>query len=446
MPLTYVHLSDIHFGQEKGAEIYVHNDVKECLIADVAMLQEGTGIERMEGVIVTGDVAFSGKKKEYDSAAQWLDRLTQAIGCEKTDVIVVPGNHDIDRDRITPPAKLMLSHLHEGGTHELERFLVDPKATEILYDKFNDYRAFAEGYGCPLLSDGGVAVTRQVAISPGRTLRFVGLNSALLCTGYKSDEGKLLIGGRQHVLPKSEGCELVVLCHHPIESLQDGELVAPYIRSRARVHIFGHIHQPSVSIDTHVEETDLLTMSAGAVVPPDNEDGFQYTYNLLSFDWDSSTECLKVEIVPRTWDEDVTRFDADTDQFGADRFQYSLRCPKLKSQDVASSVSAASLDCPTEATRAADGHPPSDTTGGNAMGRSIELLRLYFFRDLSAEQRVQVLVEVGLLTDNWTDDLTHTLERRLFDRALSSGLEVQLASAVGALRTSAAIAERSEEG
>ena len=28
MPLTYVHLSDIHFGQEKGSEVYVHDDVK----------------------------------------------------------------------------------------------------------------------------------------------------------------------------------------------------------------------------------------------------------------------------------------------------------------------------------------------------------------------------------------------------------------------------------
>ena len=442
MALTYIHLSDIHFGQEKGPEIYVHNDVKECLIADAAKLKVAAGIEQMGGIIVTGDVAFSGKKSEYDAAAHWLDQLTEAIGCEKTDVIVVPGNHDVDRDRITPPASLMLSHLQEGGVHELESFLTDPKATEMLYEKFNDYRTFAEAYGCPLLSDGGVAVTRQVSIAPGRDLRFVGLNSALLCTGNKTDEGKLLIGGRQHVLPRREGCELVVLCHHPLESLQDRELVARYIRSRARVHVYGHVHQPSVSINTHVEEADLLTMSAGAVVPPNDEDGYQYTYNLLSFDWDVTTECLRVEIVPRTWDEEATQFDEDTSQFGADRLQHSLRCPNFKSQAVAAPVPTASRDFPDQVARAAGGQPP---IGGNAMGRSSDLLRLHFFRDLSAEQRIQVLVEVGLLTDNWTGDLTHSLERRLFDRALSLGLEVQLTSAVGALRTAEATAEQSEE-
>ena len=445
MPLTYVHLSDIHFGQEKGSEVYVHDDVKECLIADVAMLKVAAGIERMDGVIVTGDVAFSGKKSEYDCAAQWLDRLTQVIGCAKTDVLVVPGNHDIDRDRITPPAKLMLGHLLEGGIDELERFLADPKATELLYDKFDDYRTFAEGYGCPLVADGGVAVTRQVDVAPGRVLRFVGLNSALLCTGYDGDEGKLLIGGRQHVLPRCEGYELVVLCHHPLESLRDRDLVARYIRSRARVHIYGHVHEPSAVVESHVEEADLLTMSAGAAVPPNTEDGYQYTYNLLSFEWDASTEGLKIEIIPRTWNEQETRFDADTRQFGTDRLQHVLRCPNFKNRAVAAPVHAASRDCRIEATQATPVEPLSDVAGGNAMGTSSDLLRLHFFRDLSAEQRVHALMEVGLLPDDWTIELTHTIERRLLDKALNSGMEVELTSAVRALRTAAASAERGEE-
>ena len=80
------------------------------------------------------------------------------------------------------------------------------------------------------------------------------------------------------------------------------------------------------------------------------------------------------------------------------------------------------------------------------MGRSSDLLRLHFFRDLSPEQRVQALIEIGVLTENWTSDLTHSLERRLFDKALSAGLEARLASAVGALRTAAATTGRSDGG
>jgi hypothetical protein len=32
MSATFVHLSDIHFGQEKGAEIVIHDDVKARII------------------------------------------------------------------------------------------------------------------------------------------------------------------------------------------------------------------------------------------------------------------------------------------------------------------------------------------------------------------------------------------------------------------------------
>ena len=180
-------------------------------------------------------------------------------------------------------------------------------------------------------------------------------------------------------------------------------------------------------------------------LPPNTEDDYQYTYNLLRFERDACTEDLKIEIIPRTWNEQEMRFDADTRQFGTDRLQHVLRCPNFKNRAVAASVHTASRDCRIEATRAVPAEPIGDTAGGNAMGSSSDLLRLHFFRDLSAEQRVQALVKVGLLPKDWAFELTHTEERRLFDRALSSDLEDKLASAVRILRTASVSTERGEE-
>ena len=284
----------------------------------------------MNGVIVTGDIAFSGKKGEYASAARWLDRLTEGIGCEQTEVIVVPGNHDIDRDRISAGAELMLQQIVEGGNDQLDLFLADTGDREILYAKFHAYRDFAEGYDCALAPDGGVAVTRTVEIAPNRFLRFVGLNSALLCTARDCDEGKLLLGGGQHILPRTDGEELVVLCHHPLKSLQDREVASATSEVGHACTFTDMSTNPSAVVEAPVEGADLLTMSAGAVVPPNAEGGYQYTYNLLSFEWDSSTEGLKVEIVPRTWNEQTTSFDADPRQFGVERLKHTLRCPNFK--------------------------------------------------------------------------------------------------------------------
>ena len=370
MPLTYVHVSDIHFGQERGPKVYVHDDVKQCLIADVEAVKTEAGIDKVDGVLVTGDIAFSGKKGEYDLAAQWLDRLTETIGCKKTDVIVVPGNHDIDRQRISAGAALMLREIAGGGNDELERYLSDTGDRELLYAKFHDYRDFAEGYDCSLEPNGGVAVNRKAVLAPGRFLRFVGLNSALLCTGRDGDEGKLLIGGRQHVLPRTRGEELVVLCHHPVDSLQDQRVTNRYIRSRARVHIYGHVHETSVVVETPVEEGDLLTMSAGAVVPPDAEVGYQYTYNVLTFGWDAVTDDFKMEIVPRSWDERATSFGADTHQFGDDRLRRVLRCPNFRHQAVAAAEHAASGVSRIGAGPAAREEPLGDAAGGRTWGEA----------------------------------------------------------------------------
>ena len=101
MSTGFVHLSDIHFGQEKGGQIWVHEDVRESLIEDVGLAVRDLEAGRASGVIVTGDVAFGGRECEYDQAAKWLDRVADAAGCERTSLQVVPGNHDIDRSQIT---------------------------------------------------------------------------------------------------------------------------------------------------------------------------------------------------------------------------------------------------------------------------------------------------------------------------------------------------------
>src|SRR5260370_40250768 len=97
MPI-FVHISDIHFGQEKRAgEVYINNDVKERLISDARRTLVDMGKYPADGIIVTGDVAYAGKLEQYKQAGQWLDELAEAIGCQKTSVHLVPGNHDIDR-------------------------------------------------------------------------------------------------------------------------------------------------------------------------------------------------------------------------------------------------------------------------------------------------------------------------------------------------------------
>jgi hypothetical protein len=437
MPATFIHLSDIHFGQVKGGQRLVHSDVKERLIEDAASLVATMETARAAGIIVTGDIAYAGKRDEYISAAEWLDRLAAAVGCAKTSVQVVPGNHDIDRDAISSGCKLMLDQIITGGEPKLDAFLENELDREVLYGRFCGYRPFAEGYDCPLDVEGGVASERRLELAPGRTLRFIGLNSALICSA-KDERGRLLLGARQRVLPRHSGEELMVLAHHPLQWLQDSDDAQRYVRSRARLFVSGHEHKPSLHVERLREGCDLMLLAAGAAVPPVTDDRFTYTYNLLTFGLDVPSDGLQVTIKPRVWSMDDTKFTEDVIRLGGRDPTFVLGCPNFRGAPkpvlpATLSREARTLGAPTEAApkvSVADAHQR-----GKGMPDPFPLLLLRFFRDLTPAQRLEVLIKLKALPDDWRDSLTHSMERRAVDSIAASGRLSDLEAAIGEINT-----------
>jgi 3',5'-cyclic AMP phosphodiesterase CpdA len=114
MALYVLQLSDIHFTTRIGEETTGHDDVRRELIADVRVLREGVG-QPFQAIAVTGDIGFSGKRGEYELAAGWLDQIIEACGCSHTAVLTVPGNHDVDRDRIRTSAKILHRSLRQAA-------------------------------------------------------------------------------------------------------------------------------------------------------------------------------------------------------------------------------------------------------------------------------------------------------------------------------------------
>jgi predicted phosphodiesterase len=419
MTISFIHLSDIHFGQEKGGEIIIHEDVKNRLIDDVATMVGMLPGKKMTGIIITGDIAFSGKREEYRKAATWLDRVANAACCEITDIQVVPGNHDIDRTEISGATELMLRDISDHGETKLDLFLENENDRELLHKRFHAYRPFAEGYDCPLDVHGGCP-SRLVELAPGRKLRFMGLNSALICS-KKDEEGRLLLGARQRVLPITEGEELVVLSHHPLHWFQDSEDARLYIRNRARIFISGHEHNPSVKIEHVQNNCALMMLAAGATVPPANEE-YNYTYNVLQFDWDQTADALKVTVHPRAWSEEKKLFDADTSGLIDGKSVYTLNCPKHR--PTPSVCAVPEPENSNQQIRPIDiiiGERSITEEREKTVTDQYPLLLLRFFRDLSSGQRLAILVKLGALPDDWAEPMTHALERRLLDSLNQAG-------------------------
>ena len=50
MAAVFVHVSDIHFGQEKDDRVFIHNDVKQQLIVDAAKVVAEIANGKADGI------------------------------------------------------------------------------------------------------------------------------------------------------------------------------------------------------------------------------------------------------------------------------------------------------------------------------------------------------------------------------------------------------------
>jgi predicted phosphodiesterase len=431
MSLILVHMSDIHFGQEKANKLlFVHEDARERLLDDVRKFAGEISPKRISGVVVTGDIAYGGTAAEYEVAGKWLDRLTEIIGCGRSDVQVVPGNHDIDWGQISIAAELILKEVEEKGEARLNELLNSEVDRDLLYRRFHAYEAFADAYNCPLDKSGGGAGDRVVELAPGRRLRFSGLNTALTCS-KKDVEGKLMLGERQRVLKRNSGEELVVLAHHPMRWMADGKDAESFIRARARVLVTGHEHNPSARIEHVFPDADLLTIEAGATTPPWSDEVFTYTYNFLEFGWDQANDALAVNIFPRCWSEERKEFGPDETRIAPEAMSCILASPRYReAPDVVPAEAALVENLPPPVIQQ---ETSNEECGTNLMPAEYPDIVLRFFRDLKPGQRLRLLVEVGAVPNDWNDDLSHGIEKVLLDRAIQSGKAVEVTAKIDEL-------------
>jgi predicted phosphodiesterase len=98
-----LHLSDLHFGlghgfrnqlaTEKGNRLG-RESLLEALLRDLKALKITES--QIALVLVTGDLTWQGDAHEFANALNFLKALCNELGLHTTQVVVVPGNHDIE--------------------------------------------------------------------------------------------------------------------------------------------------------------------------------------------------------------------------------------------------------------------------------------------------------------------------------------------------------------
>jgi hypothetical protein len=320
---TWLHLSDIHAGHGNVEHQWDQTLVMDSLRRDLLSLR-GRNLNP-EAIIVTGDVAFSGggrsrpgqtENKEYTEAKRWLGQLASEFDISPTRILCVPGNHDVDRSVDNEPAVAALIARLRDGTELLDDALADATRRELLTRRQRNYFSFMRSLSGASENEASLFWRRDISLRGCIKLRFVGLNTALLAAA-NDDLGKLALGKEQlaATLNDIQNNEIVMtLMHHPLSGgwLRDERTVAAWIRSRAHIHLSGHIHDSDTESSRSGIGVKHVRISAGAAhneaVPGSVPSGHGYSLGQIGVNDGGG---LYLRVWPRLWNDRSMSFVVD---------------------------------------------------------------------------------------------------------------------------------------
>ncbi|MEZ4447898.1 MAG: metallophosphoesterase [Nannocystaceae bacterium] len=426
MSYRFLHLSDIHFGQEKGGKLVTHDDVRQMLIADAKEVADVHGAANL--ILVAGDITYSGQESEYRTAAEWLDQLAIASGCRDIDVRVVPGNHDCDLGQVGTVASLVHKSIrshHITANDSLAGICAASDDANPLLPKLKAYRDFAAGYGCDFATASRPVWTNDLPLSTGRTLRLVGMNSVQVSDRHDT-RGNMILGNAQYTLPDEPRVIYFTVMHHPLDWFLDKHDAERYLYNRAKILMFGHEHVSDLHVTKNIQGNEWMAIYSGAATPPETSDIYHHTYNWIevSVEQVHDDAVLVVRVRPRVWAPERTRFAPDYQRLnGEESSRFEMTCRPFTPK---AAVQLPARMLRQQVSPSDDSQNDGVVSGGLPTMTTHEIeaaakLKLLFWRYLTWQQRLKILVEADALPASASQPLPQTLERQALENVAKSG-------------------------
>jgi small GTP-binding protein len=300
-PLRILHLSDLHVGAKDDPI-----SLRHPLVADLRDKHEGLGIERLDYLIISGDLTHRASPEEFEKAYEFVSGLIDEFGLTAQRCIIVPGNHDLDwktpaykwenkreveKHRLTPGAYVDAGpgYLLRDEAKYPERF---KNFSEHFYHRLTQkpYPLPAEEQCIPFLfSDDG--------------LQFLAMNSAWNIDEYFQERSSisdkalargLVIADQELASARAEGklakdsrVLRIAVWHHPItgnEKIQADAFLGQLRKAEVRLCLHGHVHEERTELLNHLDPKRMLhVIGGGSFGAPshDRPESVPRLYNLL---------------------------------------------------------------------------------------------------------------------------------------------------------------------
>jgi Calcineurin-like phosphoesterase len=314
--MLFLHFSDIHFKRtEVGEPDDPNRALRSDIIRDVRRMRQSIG-RAVDGILLTGDIAFAGHPDEYDFAYRWLEEeLCPAAGCKIENVFVIPGNHDVDRKAEGGPAQVMARETLRAKSAnsidaELRKWMRDKLSSDVIFGPIGNYNRFAAKFLCALKpyvdNDGSEDAPatpfacRDLTLEDGSTLRLWGFNTVIV-SDITDAESRMLVDPAAAQIEQEDGVCHVVMAHHPFNWLKNKRAFEDRCNAVAKIQLFGHEHTRRVE-----EARRYLRIRAGAMHPDRDEPDWKPGYNWIDVSIDRIEG--KRKLVVRLW---VRQYEVD---------------------------------------------------------------------------------------------------------------------------------------
>nr|VFJ86543.1 MAG: Calcineurin-like phosphoesterase [Candidatus Kentron sp. LFY] len=303
-PIRWLHLSDFHTGKDGYGQRRLFKEILNH-IADQKL---------PDFVFITGDIAQSGLKEQYDKfGEEFLSPLEEKVG-EDCTILLVPGNHDVDWEEKKFVSRDLIRQKSPEFFDPTEKGLSERQKIRSGFAAYidNEYFQLLPNTNDWLDSEAG-CFTRIINCK-GTKLGILGLNTAWFSED-KSDERQLTPGKAivESGLEKIANAEIkIALGHHPLDWFyrEDEEPLRTLFGKHQVLYLHGHLHKTGSRFEIGAGHPFLALRSGAAFRAREND---KWVNGLLWAELDAAEQRLVLE--PRKWNKGNQEWALDGDAF-----------------------------------------------------------------------------------------------------------------------------------
>ena len=331
MRIKWLHLSDIHFNYKN----FDSHELREDFIDRIKLLCQN---EPFTHLFLTGDILFRNEQADTETAV-FINELITSLQLPIENVIIVPGNHDHNRDTVI--SQLAALPDNEDTTIDaLDQSYITPLLTA--FEKFDAVykEIFSSGYYTEYSNPHSILVSDSITV--------IKLNTAWLDTD--SSEGPTLrIGSRQlQRLLSDTKADLqktvnIAVGHHPLHELSSTErsrVLKLFQKHNIGVYFCGHSHQANICVHHDCDVVEII--APGGFIDDAKYSVGGYVWGILDtdadfykaeiFNWKNNKWCID-STIPETDDHGIfyfntSHFTNNTDIVAIDCKTINGRVPK----------------------------------------------------------------------------------------------------------------------